>query len=233
MVVIEAQAVCITVLVARCYRPVVTEYSAVAYLSSFSAACCRQENAFAVAFACCPKTFGPVKLSWIPNAVVNQFLLFIGGRDSPTAAPFGLGNIVLGFKHSLVVNYTVNVFGAILGYCVVAAVAPFVCTPGVFALLYCFSPSVVTATLLGIQCSHIAGSPQGSAWQFKVNIFISVNELFLVEFGNQVKIFTGFETVAWLRAYRGGGALFVPTNESITVFSFCYGCNFFAARQCQ
>jgi hypothetical protein len=51
---------------------------------SDKAACCRQENAFAVAFACCPKTFGPVKLSWIPNAVtasVRKVCGFYAGQE--------------------------------------------------------------------------------------------------------------------------------------------------------
>ena len=128
MFVIEAQAVSIAVVATQYTRPIVTEHSAVTDLTFLSAASRRQEYTLTVVSACHPIADNSVQISIVPVTVVIQFLLLIGCRNSPVAAPPDMRDIILSLKNTFVVDYAVNTLSAILYNSVTVSVTPYICS---------------------------------------------------------------------------------------------------------
>ena len=106
-----------------------------------------QEDAVTIR-ACDGVTVNAVLGGQSPSAVVAEFILFGFGRHSPTASPFYVGYIILGVEDGFIVNSAIIAISAILGLCVVTAIAPFVGAPVIVTFFLGFAPGVIIAIAL-------------------------------------------------------------------------------------
>ena len=164
---------------ARPVAAVAAVASTVVEIRTVAVARSREEDTVAIGFAGDLVTANAILGCPDSGAFGAEFILFGFGRHSPTATPFYVGYIVIGVKDGLVVNGAIIAVCAILGHCIITAVAPFVGAPIVVFFFLGLTPGVVTAILLGLCCAYIAGCPQQAAWQTKIDIFVTVVRVIL------------------------------------------------------
>ena len=112
-----------------------------------------------------------------PNAgrVIEKFLPFILGGHAPAIAPIGRSGIVIRLDDFQIVNEAVVAIiglGAILGQLVILAIAVPVSAPVIGGLGFRLPPSEIVAITFRSGRTHVAGGPQGTARQAKVNILV-------------------------------------------------------------
>ena len=105
--------------------------------------------------------------------VVFQFLPLRPSGHAPVIAPVGCGCVVLGQQSGQVVGEAVVAIigiGAVLGQLIIIAVDILVSTPVVSGFRLGLTPSKIITIAIGGGGTHIAGGPQGTTRQTKVNV---------------------------------------------------------------
>ena len=110
----------------------------------------------------------------LPCAVFTQLRPFGIGWHTPFATPVYSGSIVFKFKHGFVIYSAIIAICAVLCKSFITSVAPLVSTPIVSRIWFGFTPSVVTAVLLGFSGTNVAGCPFQTARQAEVNPLVAI-----------------------------------------------------------